>query len=52
MDDIKTDKRKIQFSIEWHRQNKGLYRPDDGLYRKNKQYRKKWKDDRTFFCLE
>ena len=32
MDDIKTDKSEIEFSIEWHRQNRGLYGPNDGLY--------------------
>ena len=35
MDDVKIDTSDILFSIEWHRQNRGLFGPNDGLYRKN-----------------
>ena len=40
MDDIKPDKREIQLSIEWHRHNRGLYGPNDGLYGKKVEQKK------------
>ena len=34
MEDINIDRCEIEFSAEWHRQNRGLYGPNKGLCKK------------------
>ena len=48
MDDIKTNKREISFSIESHRPNIGLCGPNDGLYKKNRNMLKQVDGENCF----